>query len=244
MSDESGLTELDKLRKENEDLREIISGKDKFFSLVMHDTRGILSNVLGFSQLLSEEFEDFCPDERKKMAGYVREGTEQAIEVMNDFLSWNLLLSRGIMVYRERIEADDIKATLKSFFGTAHRKGIELAFSAGDDFSLFADKNIVSVVIRNLVSNALKFTNAGGRVAVIGKKDAVVVSDTGVGISEEKIKKLFSRYHGKSTEGTKGERGTGLGLMLVKGFLDHVGGAISVESKEGKGTDFRVSFPG
>jgi PAS domain S-box-containing protein len=233
----------------NELLQTINAEKDKFFSILAHDLKGPLSAFLGATQILSEEIQNMSLEEIKEISVSMKESASNIYGLLENLLEWSRL-KRGMMEY------NPVKLSLKEraiastqvLNESARKKGIIIINSLSDNLEIVADSHMLETIIRNLVSNAIKFTPAGGEIKIASDFSAdhsvvVKVSDSGIGIPVTMIHKLFHLNENTKRKGTEGEPSTGLGLLLCKEFIDKHGGKIWVESVVGKGSTFNFSIP-
>lgn len=235
-------------KKTEEELKTANQTKDKFFSIIAHDLKNPFNVMLGLTELLYEDFGSFTPKEQKELLQTVGKSTRELYNLLENLLSWSLA-HRGKLVYTtEKIDLSKIvNETVLLLSEQAKQKNIELQSALNPGLAALADKNSISTVLRNLISNAIKFTPLGGSILITSyvSEDmiSISVSDTGVGISEENIQKLFRVDEQFKTTGTAKEKGTGLGLVLCNEFIHANGGTISVKSILGKGSTFSFSLP-
>lgn len=236
------------LKEKNVQLREANASKDKFFSIISHDLRGPFNALLGYTQLIVEHFETYTQEKLKKYVKTVHTSAERLYALLENLLTWSRI-QRGVMEYEpEEIALQEIaEDNIDLFISKAEQKQVVLTSSIPENTCAYADYNMMNTVIRNLVSNALKFTEAGDTIDISACDQEthieVVVSDTGAGISPEDIPKLFRIDVQYTNVGTAGETGTGLGLILCQDLVEKNGGEIWVESEVGKGTTFRFTLP-
>jgi PAS domain S-box-containing protein len=238
----------EQLKEYTRGLKELNSTKDKFFSIIAHDLKGPFNAILGFSELLSESYDDFNEEEKKRFIHNIKNAADSTFKLLENLLDWSRLQTGKINPVPEMIDLSLLTleniSVLKSM---ADNKQIKLNSSIEFNTRAYADANMVHTVLRNLVSNAIKFTPPGGEVkitAVENKKMAeLCISDNGIGISEDRKGLLFQIDEKLSTSGTANETGTGLGLLLCKEMIERQGGHIWVESKEGKGSSFYFTLP-
>jgi PAS domain S-box-containing protein len=232
---------------ENE-LKEINATKDKFFSIVAHDLKNPFQGILGFVELLHNNLEEFEEDELKLVIEQIKDATESAYNLVLNLLEWSRLqLNRisfnPIIIDLHKLASREI-STLKA---QANSKNIAIVLDLPEDSGVFADENMIGMVLRNLISNAIKFTNVDGEIIIqlnfMPKFMDIEIKDNGVGISQENIKKLFKVNQQVVNQGTAKEKGTGLGLILCKEFIEKNKGKIWVESKLGTGSSFHVLLP-
>jgi PAS domain S-box-containing protein len=240
-------TEL-QLQKLAEELTELNAMKDRLYSIIGHDLRSPFNSILGFSELLTESYNELTDEERKQFAANIHTASKGAYNLLENLLEWSRIqLGRTPFAPEINDLSNFINETFTQVRHTAVQKNISLLNRVAPAVQVFADKNMLSTVIRNLVSNGIKFTNEGGFVEVSAQviRDQVVicVTDNGVGMSKLALGKLFHIDSLLSTPGTQNEKGTGLGLVLCKEFIEKHGGTIRVESEEMKGSRFFVSLP-
>jgi signal transduction histidine kinase len=236
------------ISKQKEQLTQSNAAKDKFFSILSHDLRNPLNGLLGFSKILEMEFDNIKDDEKKEYIGYIKSSSESLNKLIDKTLMWSRLQTGKIQVYKEKINLHDIAATVVELQKVnAIRKGIILDNNISDDIFVSADKNIVDTVIRNLIDNAIKFTEAGGKVIVnadiINNNVELSITDTGVGMSETHLQKLFKIDEKISSAGTRNEEGSGLGLILCKEMLVLMNSDLKVDSTVSEGSKFYFTLP-
>ncbi len=236
------------IQEQNERLQELNASKDKFFSIIAHDLRNPFSGFLSFIQLMEESVNNGNKDRLTKIITMLRTSAEHLAALLENLLTWSRF-QRGLIEYQpHQIEVEHVVAwNIKLLSQNAGQKQITLKNSVPQETFAYADLNMIDMIIRNLLSNAIKFTQTGGQIDVAARQAAtkieVSVSDTGTGISEEKLPKLFRIDARLQRAGTAGEKGTGLGLILCKEFVERHGGSIRVESEVGQGSCFTVSLP-
>lgn len=238
----------EQINSQNNELQELNATKDKFFSIISHDLKGPLNSLTSFAGLLINHTEALSKDEIKMLATDLDKSLKNLLSLLNNLLEWSRSQTGNLDIKAEPFDVRNlVYANAELLQRMAEVKEITLHTRVPANLTGYADKNQMNTVLRNLVSNALKFTEKGGNVAVdvTEWKDSieVAVKDSGVGMSKEVLAKLFKIEHKYSTTGTANESGTGLGLMLCKEFVERSGGAISVESKEGEGSIFRFTIP-
>ncbi len=237
-----------KLEESEEKLRELNASKDRFFSIIAHDLRSPFTTLIGFTEILKEDFDTFTPEELKDSINTIHQTSRKIYNLLENLLSW-ARVQTGRMPYEpQKIDLSEIILGVVSLFETnAKTKEITLNSIVQPNLCVFADKNMLDTVIRNLVSNALKFTPAGKFITVTTTtKDnfaEVSVIDTGLGMSPETVAKLFKIDQHVTTLGTTGEKGSGLGLILCKELVEKNGGTIGVESELNVGSRFYFSIP-
>ncbi|AHM59409.1 histidine kinase [Flammeovirgaceae bacterium 311] len=238
----------EQINSQNGELQELNATKDKFFSIISHDLKGPLNSLTSFAGLLINHTEALSKDEIKMLATDLDKSLKNLLSLLNNLLEWSRSQTGNLDIKAEPFDVRElVYANAELLQRMAENKEITLRTRVPNSLTGFADKNQMNTVLRNLISNALKFTEKGGKVEVDVNewKDAieVAVRDSGVGMSKAVLAKLFKIEHKYSTNGTANESGTGLGLMLCKEFVERSGGMISVESEEGKGSTFRFTIP-
>ena len=222
--------------------------KDKFFSIIAHDLRNPFTTLLGLTDILDTQFEEYDQEQVKKMISSLKASVKKTFTLVENLLTWSRL-QRGMMEsHPELLPLHEIAMTSMYIFQPrADYKQIALTNTVSQEIHVYADRMMVDTILRNLISNALKFTDAEGTVIVAARSVAdmveIAVSDTGIGISEDAISKLFRIDTKYSKPGTAGEEGTGLGLVLCKELVEKNGGHIGVESDGENGTTFYFTLP-
>lgn len=234
------------LRERERQLRELNASKDKFFSILAHDLKNPLASFVVYVSLL-ENFAERGAEERKKLIQMFKASAENLSELLENLLTWARIQQGRIAPSLRQISIWPIAAqNVKLLTPNASQKQITLNNLVPQEFSVSADFDMLNTVVRNLLANAIKFTNTGGTVAIAAIPDGdmvkVVVSDTGIGIPVEKLSNLFRIDAKYQRAGTAGEKGTGLGLILCKEFVEKQGGHIWAESEVGKGSTFALTL--
>lgn len=250
----SDITDRKKAEEEitikNEMLRNIIAEKDKFFSIIAHDLKGPLGTIVSATQFLSEEIQDMGAEEAREIMNSLKDSASNVYRLLENLLSWSQLKRNGVKFNPERIRLkENVESCIGALSEAAHRKNIEIELEVPGEMEIFADRNMLSAILRNLISNAIKFTPRRGRILVnsvyqTNKNIVIRISDSGIGVPNDLKKKLFRISEKTVRKGTEGEAGTGLGLLLCKEFVEKHGGEIEVESEPGKGSSFFLNFPG
>ncbi len=235
------------LANQNEQLEELNASKDKFFSIIAHDLRGPLSSLRQLTQLIAENLERYRQNTLKDVIDQQCKETENIFNLMQNLLTWARLQQGAVKHHPEPIGIKMIvERSVALLTPNAEQKRITLKNALQAEVFVYADINMLDTVVRNLVSNALKFTHPGGSVSVSAKQKEdtveVSVSDSGIGMSEEDLPKLFRIGTKYKCLGTAHEQGTGLGLILCKEFIEKHGGRIWVESEVDKGTTFTFTL--
>jgi signal transduction histidine kinase len=241
-------SQRDELERQRQQLAQMNAVKDKFFAIVAHDLKNPLMALSLMSRTLSERPEYLTPEKTQEYAQLTHESATLACQLMENLLDWSRSQSNGIRISTQPVKLRSAVHDSFALLGLcARNKRIALHNEVAEGVMVLADPRCVSTIGRNLVSNALKYTQPGGDVTVraTGTPSEVLwsVSDTGVGIEPERIPDLFRSDVYATTRGTADEMGTGLGLKLCKEFAERSRGAIGVLSELGKGTTFTVTLP-
>ena len=237
-----------KLLESREKYKELNDTKDKFFSIIAHDLKGPFTSIIGFSELMVEETERKDLDKIKEYAGIIYNSSWRAMDLLTNLFEWAKMQTGRTEFVRKDFDlsAVIIEAT-ELFRDAALHKSITLTFENAGPLIVNADRSMISTVMRNLISNAVKFTYPEGRIIISATKNnneaLVSVTDDGVGISNDQLYKLFKIDVSSSTTGTGGEQGTGLGLLLCKDFVLKHGGRIWAESEPARGSTFTFTIP-
>lgn len=233
----------------NMQLEEANLAKDRFFSIIAHDLRSPFTSILGFSRLLNDEYDDFSDADRKMMLKQILSSTESTFQLLDNLLTWAKTHSGRTTYNPEAFSLEPLIAdTLNQSMGQARIKGISIQTEIEVNAMVYADSNMIRTILRNLLSNAIKFsfeqTTITVKANLVKDKVKIVVSDQGTGIDPVTLKSLF-RLDEKvcSTKGTANEKGTGLGLILCREFVEKNRGRITVESKPGVGSTFSFTIP-
>lgn len=239
---------LEKLNETNIELAEANATKDKFFSILAHDLRNPFNILLGFSGLLLENFRDYSQEDIETQLKFINKTAQDTFNLLEDLLLWSKSQSNRINFKPENLKFRDIcDEVITNLYPMISNKNIKIKIDELTDLILFADSNMLKTVLRNLVSNAIKFSYQNSEIILkieeAGGKALITVSDKGVGIPESIQSRLWKISEHITTQGTQKESGTGLGLLLCKDFVDKHGCNIWVESEEGKGSNFKFNMP-
>lgn len=231
------------LTEKNEELQIINSEKDKLFSIIAHDLRSPFSSFLGLTQIMAEELETLSMDQLQEIAGSMRKSAINLFRLLENLLQWSRIQQGSIPYYPTQLDLISIvEESIALVIDSANKKGIVITYDIPYNTKIYADSNMLQTIIRNIVSNAVKFTPKNGKVNIeartTSKNVEISVSDTGIGMSSSMVDNLFRLGNQTNRTGTEGEPSTGLGLIICKEFIDKQGGKIWVESEEGKGSVF------
>ncbi len=229
-------------------LKESNATKDKFFSIIAHDLKGPLHALQGFSELLKDGYTDYSDEDRMRYIRNIHEVAEQLNKLLQNLLDWSRSKTGRIEFHPEnKYLSLIVKSTSDLLFEQARAKNITIVSKVTADVRVFCDENMMQTVIRNLISNAIKFTFPGGRILVEADNRSsevlISVADNGIGIPKSQITKLFRIDEVYKTDGTNKEKGTGLGLILCREFVEKNNGRIWAESDPGKGSRFYITLP-
>lgn len=239
------------LRSSEQKLRESNLTKDRFFNIIAHDLKNPFNAIIGFTSLLADEWNEFDDDDKISMINSIKSSSEGAYELLLNLLEWSRLHVGKMTLEPEFIDYTSlIRLNFSLLRSNAQRKNIKMIWKGICDKMVWGDPNMIKTVIRNLLTNAIKFTPEHGTISVECRKFddypgkiVLTISDDGVGIPEDSIEDIFSLTKSITTAGTGGESGTGLGLVLCKEFIDKNNGEIWVESVPNKGTTFFIALP-
>jgi len=241
-------SDVTKQKKVEEELQKLLITKDKFFSIIAHDLKNPFNSLIGLSQLLVHGYDRLSSEKVKYFHNNLYQISKNGYELLINLLEWSRSQMGSIQFKPVEVSLSAIvEETFSLYSSKATQKEITLTNNIEDESTLFADHNMLKTILRNLVSNALKFTERGGAIEITEKNTngykEISVRDTGIGIPPDDVDKLFYLDENFTTEGTEDESGTGLGLLLCKEFVTKHGGEITVESKVGFGSRFIFTLP-
>ncbi len=235
----------------NDELQQLLklnADKDLFISILAHDLRSPFTALLGLSDILITNIREYNIDEIENLLKQIKNSSQDTFTLLEDLLKWTSTQTGKIPFKPQNLSFSDICNNILTTLGTnAAAKNINIKSSATDHIWIFADIDMLKTVMRNLVSNAIKFTNNGGSISIIAEENSgmviITISDNGIGIKTDKLTTLFDISQRQTTTGTAEETGSGLGLILCKEFVEKNGGRIWVESIYGKGSEFKFTLP-
>ena len=236
------------LNRKNEELQTLNATKDKFFSIIAHDLRSPFNAIIGFSDLLVEQVKDQDYEAIGEHAETVQKLSMRTMNLLSNLIAWSRSQT-GRLEYKPVTFnlSTFLKEIILMFTDIARQKSVQIRDDIPEDVQVYADQDMLGTVIRNLISNAIKYTDTDGEIMIRVENQPdglrISISDNGVGIPKHKVDKVFDLNRSFSTIGTQKEKGTGLGLILCKDFVDRHGGEIGVESEEGKGSAFFFTIP-
>ncbi|MCX6268942.1 MAG: HAMP domain-containing sensor histidine kinase [Bacteroidetes bacterium] len=230
------------------ELKAANASKDKFFSIIAHDLKNPFNGIIGLSSLLIDDYDSFQAAEQKEFIKDIKTTAENTFRLLQNLLEWSQTQTGKIHFEPAQFILTSITTEIVDLVRTsAGNKNIALESSISPDIQVFADKNMINTIIRNLLLNAVKFTKNGGKITLSARSVnhvvEISVTDNGIGISPENFKKLFCIDCTTVSYGTDGEQGTGLGLILCKEFIEKNSGTIRVESELGVGSTFTITLP-
>ena len=238
----------EELEQQRKKLHELNASKDKFFSIIAHDLRNPIAGFLNLTEILSENFSSFSESESQEFINIMNQASKQLYNLLENLLQWSRSQTGSVPFEPKYIALKKIvDNTIDLLMMNIENKKIKIYIKIEEQCTVFADENMISTVIRNLVSNAIKFSNPEGSITIRTetkeKEVEVSIIDTGVGMKQEDKDKLFRIDLHHTTPGTSDEKGSGLGLILCKEFVEKNGGTIRVESDLNKGSAFKFTLP-
>lgn len=236
------------IEKQRDELRKLNATKDKFFSIIAHDLKNPFHSIMGFSDLLMSNYESIEDDQKREFIKLINESANSAYGLLENLLNWTRSQTNRIKFEPSQIDLSKIINQNISILGVhAKNKDISLSAEVPQNIIVVADENMVDTIIRNLLTNAIKFTPSNGKVHVSARIEDydvfISVTDTGIGMDESTLSKLMNVEEFFNTPGTSGETGTGLGLIVSKEFILRHGSDLIIESKKGIGSTFTFSLP-
>ena len=242
------INNISERKKYEEQLKEIISAKDKFFSIISHDLRNQFASLQGLTDMLMEEDMKLTQKDKEKVIQLLQYTGRSAQALLEDLLKWSRSQINRLELVPEKMNLHEmVKNVHLVIQNQATLKQVEIVNNINETLEIVADKQMINTVLRNLINNAIKFTPTGGQIVISATTkdnfDCISVKDNGVGMPADIAKNIFRIDTKHSTPGTDKEMGTGLGLILCKEFIDKHGGEIIVESEVGKGSEFMIKLP-
>jgi PAS domain S-box-containing protein len=238
----------EKIKNMNKELRETNETKDKFFSIIAHDLRGPLSGLSQILEILVTDYEDMDEDEKMEIVTEAAKASNSTYALIENLLEWSRIQSGRLLYEPVKFNLFNLISNVKTLYNqNIKKKAITLQVEVNPEVTVFADKKMTETIIRNLISNAIKFTPQNGSITVNSEANqnycTIKVQDAGIGMDEKSVDKLFRIDVSHSTPGTGGEAGTGLGLILCKELVEKQGGKIWVESILNEGSSFYFTLP-
>ncbi len=238
---------VEKLKEYSEELKQSNSAKDKFFSIISHDLRNPFNSLLGFSELLANNIDDLTEQEIKDSAKTLNITANHLFNLLTNMLEWSRLQTGNFFMEKTHFSLSEIfKYILDVYSAAISEKQLNIIKETNCEINLFADRNMIETAVRNIISNAIKYSNNGGTIKIgcrtADDKVEIYVEDNGVGIAAGDQERLFKIEKQFSTEGTNYEKGTGFGLLLAKELVEKNGGSIKFISKKDMGSTFIISL--
>ena len=241
------LTQAEKLTKTNRELRNANATKDKFFSIIAHDLKNPFTSILGFSELLKTKYTTYTEEKKLRLISMIHGSAENIYRLLENLLQWSRSQTGNIQYNPTIFNLSEVVTNnIELFRNQLREKHITIINRLSKEITVFADRNMINTIIRNLISNAVKFTEEGKIEIELVKKDdffELTIMDTGIGIPGEKLEHIFKIRKSKSTEGTMGEMGTGLGLIICKEFAEINRAKITATSQVDIGSAFTLHIP-
>jgi signal transduction histidine kinase len=236
------------IKLKNEELLKLNNERVKFLSIIAHDLKTPFNSIINFSEFLLSEIENQDIEQIKYYGNIILESSNRAMDLLKNLMEWAQLHTGRLLYNPECLEiVSSLEETFLLFKNVAKEKSIVIMNHLPSGLKVFADKSMTITVFRNLISNAIKFTNNGGEITVsaVDYEDSTLfcIKDNGLGISNKRIEEIFKLEYGCSTKGTNNEKGTGMGLILCKDFVETNKGKIWAESELGKGSQFYFTLP-
>ena len=237
-----------KIEDQNIQLEKLNATKDRFFTIIAHDLRGPVGNLATSLGLITDSFENLSEENKLDLLLSLKSSSDKTYHLLENLLIWSKVQGNILSFEPEIILLHQlVNESIDLLKANADQKQIKISKQISEKLQIYADNFMMDTVIRNLLGNAIKFTGNNGKIDICAKSDEdrviIEISDTGIGIKEENIKKLFRIEHNFQLIGTNGEKGSGLGLILCKEFIDKHNGQIQVESVQGKGSSFKLYLP-
>ncbi|MFC2137845.1 two-component regulator propeller domain-containing protein [Bacteroidota bacterium] len=237
----------EELNIKNKDLQKSNATKDKLFSIIAHDIKSPFNSILGFSELLNINYNTYPDTKKQRFVKLIHDASRSVYELLENLLQWSRSQISNISYNPQEFELNElIEQNILLIKNIVENKGLVITNEISNKHTVYADRIMVNTVIRNLLGNAIKFTENGNiTFKASNRKNNITVKiiDTGLGMTKEKIKEIIDTSNFTSTEGTRGETGTGLGLIICQEFIKRNKGKISIKSTVGKGTEFSFTIP-
>lgn len=240
----------DLITRQNEELRKLTDAKNRIYQVVGHDLRSPLNGLQGLLQMLVMDVEDgeFDREMLLKQLSYLSESSSKINLLLNDLLDWTRIQTGDIQVQSEEVNIRDVaEEAIQLMSFSAGKKGVTIHINAEEDLRAETDRRMIGTIIRNFISNAIKYSEPGGEIIFDasnkGDELEIKLTDNGIGMDEETLANLKKGLHFASMEGTAREKGTGVGLILSKQLTSLLGGALNVDSSLGKGSEFTLNLP-
>lgn len=237
------------LKKSERELRKAVKTKDKFFSIIAHDLRSPLTGFTGLVGIIKSEFDKLTQDEIKELLDTLLESANNLYQLLENLLEWSKIQRDAKKFEPQTIHLSECVNEVSNLFSPKiQEKSLELNIDIPTEHKVISDANTIKTIMRNLVSNAIKFTHHGGKIAIYSEETednriAISVKDSGVGIKQDRLDKIFKLEEKAATESADGEKGSGIGLSLTKELIEQSGGEIWAESELDRGSTFTFTLP-
>lgn len=240
--------QYEELKRQKEQLINLNAAKDRFFSILAHDLRSPLVGLIQISDLLMSDYKDLCEDEKRFLIENIQNSAKGSFELLENLLNWSRLQIGHFPFEPQKLDLNElVRQTKLLYTNNANLKNIEIINNITEKSIVFADHSMLQIVFNNLIANAIKFSFKNSKIIIEGKIEKkffiLSVKDSGIGIAEKDFKKLFRIETKFSNKGTADEKGSGLGLILCKEFIEKNNGKVWVSSKENEGSTFFISLP-
>ncbi len=242
-----------KLKSQADELKRQSTAKDKFISIISHDLKNPISNIIGFSELIKDSAHEINRDKLSQYITYINDSAVFTLEILQNLLEWARIQRGGIIAVKNEFNFSELLlSNIEGHRPQVLAKSIQMEYDFKNNLKVNGDEKMISTVVRNLLSNAIKFTPKGGSINILSSEKIVedeliietIIKDSGVGISKDNIPKLFEIEQNYSSKGTNNEPGTGLGLILCNEFINQNNGTLRVESEITVGSSFIFELEG
>ncbi|MCE1188726.1 MAG: ATP-binding protein [Ignavibacteria bacterium] len=245
---DNALEQVNERIKAEERLRASTNAKEKLFSVVSHDLKSPVAALLGYSRIMHEDFFELTQDQLQEFVGSVMKMAESINDLITNLLDYTRMEQGLLSLNRAKVSVPVMMSHIYELLNpVAEQKTISIKLDCPEELYIYADENMVEIAIRNLISNAIKFSFRGSTIEIAWKRTDTsvegMITDHGIGIEPDRLRNLFKADKNSATRGTEQERGTGLGLLLCKELVEKNQGKISVSSTPKIGSTFSVSFP-
>jgi signal transduction histidine kinase len=236
------------IRQQNESLAQLIETRNQLFSIMAHDLRNPFSSLINMSSLLNDNFAQYDDDKKKLFINAINETATKALLLTDNLLEWGRMQQFDIESNKENININSLlKDSIEDILPNANQKQISISFKPVDDYKIIANPYMFRSACRNLLINSIKFTNNNGQIIISTRADEqyvyIEIEDNGIGISPETMTKLFKVEFKTTTQGTAGETGTGLGLLLCRDLIHRLSGTLNIKSELNRGTTVTITMP-
>ena len=236
------------ISKQNDTLAELNATKDRYFSVIAHDLKNPLGVVTNFSELLESDYDKYSEKEKRAIVGHINTSISNVNYLLDNLLTWASVSSNKISIDKQKVSLKEIiESSIKPFEQFGNNKQISIIKNIPETLEFETDKFMLQTIVGNITNNAIKFSKQSGKVVISCDKlhnfIQISIEDFGVGMDETTIKNLFNLKQKKSSVGTNGEKGTGLGLILVQEFVKQLEGTLNIESTLNEGTNFIIQIP-